>query len=180
MKTLFVLLCAVGVVFSAQADGDRARFVSPDRRFGVRLVAPDPGESGETTVNLVDLKSGEVVLEIDSLGGSWIKDIRLLWAADSQRAAFLSPDRRGGWTKLFVRHGNTFEELQLPDLPSLDFHHQEGVKTITAGRVPIRWIKPNLLLIEHESEDADGNSGRERLTIHFDEKNQLKVTPVKK
>ncbi len=172
----FVLLC--GLACSALRAEDKLQFVSPDGKFAVRL---DPGtDEGITAINLVEVSSGTVVLELEALGHPWIDEIKLLWAPDSRRAAFMTPGRRGGWTTLYARKGDTFEEVEMPELILANMKSSPGAKTVLAARVPIRWTKPNVLILENNVENTDGNSGTSRMLLTFDAKNHITVTRAKK
>jgi hypothetical protein len=121
-----------------------------------------------------------VVLKLDSLGHPWINDIKMVWAPDSQRAAFMAGSRRGGWTTLYARKDAAFEEVPMPELIWAKMKGRPGAKTVLAARVPIRWTKRNVLLLENNVEDDDGNSGTSRMLLTFDEKNRVTVARAKK
>jgi hypothetical protein len=173
--TLFTLVCMLAS--SLWADSAKTVFISPNGRYGVRIGKDD---SGMKTFTLVRVKTGEVLGELDTLGNSYSTDFRLLWAPDSQRAASFSPDRRGGWTHLFVREGAGFREIELPEMPELKSDSRAEAKTVTAARVPVRWAKVNVLLIDHEVADEDGISAKQRVLLTFDDKNEIKVTVAKR
>jgi hypothetical protein len=152
-------------------------FASPDGKFAVRF---EPEEDHMTTVNLIDAKSGKILIEIDSLGHPWINDSSALWSPDSKRLAFMSGSRRGGWTTLYVRKGDTFEAVPMPELIYAKIKGgSEGAKTVLAERVPLRWTKPNVLLLENNVEDDQGGAATSRMLLTFDENNRIKVTRAK-
>jgi hypothetical protein len=177
----FLLLCVLlsGLACSALRAEEKLQFVSPDGKFAVRLE-PQADDEAITTINLVEVSSGTVLMELEALGHPWIDEIKLLWAPDSRRAAFLTPGRRGGWTTLYARKGDTFEEVEMPELIHANMKSPPGAKTVLAARVPIRWTKPNVLILENNVEDTDGNSGTSRMLLTFDAKNHVTVTRAKK
>lgn len=180
MKCLLLLAALGGLLTSSLRADDARKFPSPDGRFALRLDAPSkPDEEALTSVKLVDAKSGAVLLELDSLGHPWIEEIKMVWSPDSHRAAFMSASRRGGWTTLYARLGDTFVEVPMPELIHATIQHRTGFKTVLAERVPIRWMKPNVLLLENHVEDDAGNSGKSRMLLTFDAENHVTVTKAK-
>ncbi len=123
-------------------------------------------------MNLVALPSGKVVAPLEAVGRPWIADVRLVWAPDSRRVAFVRPSRRGDWTSLFVREGAGFKEVQMPELPAMEVRGSPDAKTVLAARTAVRWIKPNVLLLDHEVEDDNGAGGKMRVAISFDATNK--------
>lgn len=184
MHFLNLLLIGFGLISlqGVRAEDRSLKFPSPDGRFAVRLEKEGtPDGPGMTTLKLVDRNSGEDVMELDSLGHPHINGVKGYWSPDSQRLALLSPDRRGGWTNLFVRKGDTFEKVDLPEMPPLKVvgHHADS-KTTIAARVPLRWTGLRTLLIRHETEDDNGASAKAEVEIRFDAKNKVTAVPAKK
>ena len=184
MRFLTLLFICFGLVSlqGVRAEDRSLKFPSPDGRFAVRLEKEGaPDEPGMTTLKLVDRKSGVDVVELDSLGHHLVDDAKVIWSPDSQRLALLSPDRRGGWTNLFVRKGAAFEKVDLPEMPPLKVvGHRADSKTVIAARVPLRWTGPRTLLIRHETEDDNGASAKMEVEIRFDERNKVTAVPAKK
>ena len=177
MKLLILLTVAWSLACSGWAENAKLEFISPNGKYAVRK-----GEdaAGMKTFTLVSVKTGERLIELDSLGNPYSNDFKLIWASDSQRAATFSPDRRGGWTHLFVHEGDTLREIELPAMPELKWKGRAEAKTVTAARIPVRWSKTNVLLIDHEVEDDDGVSAKERVVLTFNEKNDIKVAKARR
>lgn len=134
-----------------------------------------------TPVSLIDAKSGNVILELNSLGHPFIDHISLLWASDSRRLAFISSNRRGDITTVYVRAGDTFTEVELPEITGGPFiKSPPGAKIVGVSETALRWSKPNVLVIETYEEDDEGNSIRTRRAYTFDAKNYITVTRIKR
>jgi hypothetical protein len=171
-----VVICP-GLGHAAEATEKGRNFESPDGKYAVRF---DPEEDNMTAVKLIEVKSGRILLELDSLGRPWIKESAAFWSPDSQRLAFMSGSRRGGWTTLYARKGDAFEEVPMPELIYAKIKGAlEGAKTVLAARVPIRWTKPNVLLLENNVEDDQGGEATSRMLLTFDQGNRVKVTRAK-
>ena len=175
MKLFILLVFNCALITGLWAADEKTQFVSPNGKYAIRMEDDD----GMKTFIMIDVKTGEVLVKVDSLGNPYSNDFKFLWASDSQRAASYSPDRRGGSANLFVREGATFRQIELPDMPKLNWKGREEAKTVTSARIPVRWIKANVLLIDHEVEDDDGVSAKGRAALTFNEKNDIKVTKAK-
>ena len=152
-------------------------FPSPNGMYAVRF---EPDEERMITVNLIAVKSGNVLLQLDSLGHPWINESTAVWSPDSKRLAWMSGSRRGGWTTLYVQKADMFEQVPMPELIYARIKGtSEHAKTILAARVPIRWTKPNVLLLENDVEDDEGGSATSRMYLTFDAKNRVTVTRAK-
>jgi hypothetical protein len=82
---------------------------SPDGRFAfIETIADNDTRS----VDMIDRKTGKVIMRVDDDEKGW----RVLWLADSTRFEAIS--RQGhpiqGVT-VYIRHGDTFEAVDLPD-----------------------------------------------------------------
>jgi hypothetical protein len=176
LSGLVVVCPGLGHAADATSKG-RSIFAAPDGKYAVRF---DPEEDLMTTVTLIEVKSGRIVRELDSIGRPWIKESAAFWSPDSQRLAFMSGSRRGGWTTLYARKGGAFEEVPMPELIYAKIKGaSEGAKTVLAARVPIRWTKPNVLLLENNEENDEGGEATSRMLLTFDESNRVKVTRAK-
>jgi len=172
-----MMVCPGRVNAAEPTEKGRSVFASPDGKYAVRF---EPEEDHMTTVNLIEVKSGRIVLELGSIGRPWIKESAAFWSPDSQRLAFMSGTRRGGWTTLYVRKGGSFEEVPMPELIHAKIKGEsEGAKTVLAARVPIRWTKPNVLLLENNVENDQGGEATSRMLLTFDQSNGVKVTRAK-
>jgi hypothetical protein len=179
---LFVLsgleVACPGLGRAAEAtEKGRSIFAAPDGKYAVRF---DPEEDNMTTVSLIEVKSGRIVLELGSIGRPWIKESAAFWSPDSQRLAFMSGSRRGGQTTLYARKGGAFEEVPMPESSYARIKGApEGAKTVLAAQVPIRWTKPNVLLLESNVETDIGGGATSRMLLTFDENNRVKVMRAK-
>ena len=138
----------------ASADPSAPRFISPDGRYGL-LVTETDAESQNDRVEVIELatKRSLVVLSDPEAVGDRASDARLDWSEDSQRVAAYTGGRRGGTTQIFVREGDGFAEVKLPDLPDLPDpekpspafakkHKFKFLKWINTGSVEfVRWLK---------------------------------------
>jgi len=65
---------------------------------------------------IVDIKSGKPVLELEEVSGFWAKDSKLLWSPDSKYFAHFSADRRGGSTTIYRQKRDAgFDKVALPE-----------------------------------------------------------------
>lgn len=178
MKGLYSIILLSFFGCSLWGADAKPRFFSPNGKYALRLGTP---EDSMTPVNLVDAKSGNVILELNSLGHPFIDHISLLWAKDSQRLAFISSNRRGNITTIYARAGETFTEVELPETTGGPFiKSSPGAKIVGVSETALRWSKPNILVIESYEEDDEGNTIRTRRAYTFDAKNNITVTRVKR
>ena len=183
-RTLHIMLAiATASPLAALAQEDvsqnRQRFVSPDGRFGIHQSKEEDVDGiVMTRVDLVEVKSGTKLCELGTLGNPWAADIRILWSPDSRRLAFVSPSRRGDWTDVWVLKDKIFEQVNLPEMPSLDMKRDHYAKTVLASYSALRWTKPDVLLLKYSAEDDEGNSAQMQLSWHFDANNRASVSQV--
>jgi len=176
---LLALLC---IAFHPATKADeKTRFVSPDGKYAVTLTPAEPPEKPTmTAINLIEVKTGAVMKELDPVGHPWIDDTKVLWAPDSQRLALMTGSRRGGWTTLYAKTAATFEEVPMPELIWAKMKGRPDAKTVLAARVPIRGTKANVLMLRNDVEDDDGNAGTSLMLLTFDKTNHVTVTRAKK
>lgn len=119
-----LMLCLAGLaVFAATAGaqpatapGANADWPSPDGKFAFVTSYGDDLHS----IDLIDKTSGKKLQRIDeedSSQATW----HVLWAPDSNRFALMT--RLGHpiqGVDVFARSGDTFEKIELPDLPDAD------------------------------------------------------------
>jgi hypothetical protein len=157
--------------------GDLIKYSSPNGKFGMRLA----GDVSE----IVDIKSGETVLELEEVSGSWAKDSKLLWSPDSKYFAHFSADRRGGSTTIYRQKGDAgFDKVALPEFP--DCEKTNVGKEFEASLKPRRWLNATTLVVldreawSHE-DDPDKTSECERtITISFDAGGKASIKNIKK
>jgi len=187
MKRTLCFILAIGmasalVALAREDKSPNRQFPSPDGRFCVRLEKTEDADGiVMTQVDLVSVKSGEKLCELGTAGNPWAADIRVLWSPDSRRFAYVAPGRRGDWTDIWVLNEKSFKQVFLPEMPSFGYKNLNGghvAKTVVASYSAVRWIKPDVLLIDNASENDEGDSARMRFAVHFDENNRMTVTKV--
>ncbi|MDR3404322.1 MAG: hypothetical protein P4L99_17620 [Chthoniobacter sp.] len=152
--------------------------VSPDGRFRVKIEV----SNGQQDSTIVDVQTGAELLPLSEAGSPWIdQGSRALWSPDSRRLAFVTPTRRGDWTDLCARQGDKWESVTLPELPEFKWpgHHADS-KTVLASFSAVRWLKPNVLLLENKVEDDNGKSARVLFALTFDDQNRVTIKRVAK
>jgi len=206
MKAFIFFLTAINFsVFAAEpspqedesGDPSRPRFISPDGRYGL-LVTRDPeGESHKDRVELIELatKRPLVLLSDPEAFGDRGEDARLDWFTDSKRVAAYTGGRRGGLTQIFVRQGDGFAEVKLPELPKLPEkpspafakkHKFKFLKTVVDHELAfVRWSKSGDLELELYNEFVAAGGGpnlgwRITMTLAIDSKHQAKLKNVVK
>jgi len=157
--------------------GDPIKYRSPNGKFAMRLA----GDISE----IVDVKSGKTVLELEEVSGFWAKDSKLLWSPDSKYFAHFSADRRGGSTTVYRQKGDAgFDQVALPEFP--DCEKKNVGKEFEASLAPRRWLNATtLVLLEREAwsneDDPDKTSECERtITISFDAGGKASIKNIKK
>jgi len=188
MKTLLLLASlffATCFCPSLRAD-DQIKDASPDGKFGMLLTAK---EEGGVKIQLIEVSSRKVVLDLAESGAPHAKDCKLLWAPDSQRVAFYEAVHRGGDTTVYFRNDTGFTESPLPELSGCATAAQKkelkakGVlKFIEYNAVPKEWLKSGALVIVDDQgwETNDGNlrGCTQTVTIGFDAKHKASVLRV--
>jgi len=188
MKTLLLLASlffATCFCPSLRAD-DQIKDASPDGKFGMLLTAE---EEGGVKIQLIELSSRKVVLDLAESGAPHAKDCKLLWAPDSQRVAFYEAVHRGGDTTVYFRNDTGFTESPLPELSGCATAAQKkelkakGVlKFIEYNAMPKEWLKSGALVIVDDQgwETNDGNlrGCTQTVTIGFDAKHKASVVRV--
>lgn len=185
MKHTFLIMLGIGMATAlatsahAGKPGKLGNFVSPDGRFGIHVEKTEDTDGiTMNRVDLVELKSGATLCELDTVGNQWAAGIRVLWSPDSRRLAFVAPSRRGDWTDIWVLKNGSFEKVGLPEMPSLDMNRDHYAKTVLASYSAVRWAKLDVLLLDNMAEDDEGNSARMRVALHVDADNHVTVTRV--
>ncbi len=178
------------------ADPSAPRFPSPDGRYGM-LVTKDSSEGSQNDrVELIDLaaKRSLVVLSDPEALTDRASDARLDWSGDSQRVAAYTGGRRGGRTQVFVREGDGFVEVKLPELPDLPNpekpsaafrkkHKFKMLKWITTRSTEfVRWLESGDLEMkvynEIETVEGGGFSAQINATVAIDSKHRATLKKV--
>ena len=188
MKTLLLLASlffATCFCPSLRAD-DQIKDASPDGKFGMLLTAE---EEGGVKIQLIELSSRKVVLDLAESGAPHAKDCKLLWAPDSQRVAFYEAVHRGGDTTVYFRNDTGFTESPLPERSGCATAAQKkelkakGVlKFIEYNAVPKEWLKSGALVLVDdqgwETMDGELRGCTQTVTIAFDAKHKASVQRV--
>jgi hypothetical protein len=172
----FALWLTLFVAISANAnEGEKIKYRSPNGKFAMRLT-----EDGN---ELVEIKSGKTLVELEEVGPGWAKDSKLVWSADSKYVAHFSADRHGGSTTIYRQSGDTFEAAQLPEFSECE--KRNVGKEFEASTEPKRWLNANtLVLLTREAwsnqDDPDQTTECERvITITFDTDGKASIKTVK-
>jgi hypothetical protein len=137
-----------------------AKFISPDGKYGLLLADED-------RVELIEVASKHpLVLLSDPESPEIPSKARLDWSKDSKKVAAYTATRVDGFTRFFIREGDGFVEVKLPDLPDLpnpeepsaEFrkkHKFEFLKWIDAGTLKfVRWLDSGDLQVQSYNEVA--------------------------
>ena len=146
-------------------------------------------EEGGVKIQLIEVSSRKVVLDLAESGAPHAKDCKLLWAPDSQRVAFYEAVHRGGDTTVYFRTDAGFTESPLPELSGCATAAQKkelkakGVlKFIEYNAMPKEWLKSGALVIVDDQgwETNDGNlrGCTQTVTVGFDAKHKASVLRV--
>jgi hypothetical protein len=172
---------------SSRAD-DQTKDPSPDGKFAM-LLTEDQKEEGRVKIQLIEVSSRNVVLELAESGHPHSKDCKLLWSPDSQRVAFYEAHHRGGDTTVYFRNESGFIESPLPELGNCATAAEKkelkgkGVhKFIEANTAPKEWLKSGALVVRDDQgwETKDGNlrGCTQIVTIRFDTKHKASIQRV--
>ena len=183
--TIAVVALATNPPSWSRAD-DQIRDASPDGKFGMLLTAK---EEGGVKIQLIEVSSRKVVLDLAESGAPHAKDCKLLWAPDSQRVAFYEAVHRGGDTTVYFRNDSGFTESPVPELGGCATAAQKkelkakGVlKFIEYNAVPKEWLKSGALVLVDdqgwETMDGELRGCTQTVTIAFDAKHKASVQRV--
>jgi hypothetical protein len=174
------LIAALSLLFAQEEPSIKDQ--SPDGKFGLLLVR---SEQGMTKFELIEVHSLKVVKSLAEVGHPRDDDCKLLWSADSQRAAFFEANRRGGGTTVYLRRGAKFISVELPEPPSCATAKQKKgpiLKSIEWNFEPIKWLKSGALVLKFRSgwEPMDGNleGCSETVTVAFKANQEAVVQSV--
>ena len=146
---------------------------SPDRRFAIRKVFSDEFDMLTSKVEraeLIEQQNGQVLLDLtsDDIGTGGDREGEVLWSPDSKRLAYQSSDMtihegnlfdtpqpppRRKQTAVYQLSGDTLARVDLSwSVPGRDSDEElKGAKLGHDYIEPVRWQKPNVLLLErHE------------------------------
>jgi hypothetical protein len=171
-----------------QEEWLRPRFLSPDHRYAL-LVTEDPGgDSAKDRVELIELATKRVLSSLRDAGDDYNVPMKatLAWSADSQRVAAYTGWKRGGTTRLFMREGDGFSEVKLPELPDLPDEpspaiakkNKEGFpRAITIGGLSfVRWLKSGVVLELYNCWGGNSGSWGWHITVTIEIDSQRRAT----
>jgi hypothetical protein len=172
---------------SSRAD-DRTKDPSPDGKFAM-LLTEDEREEGRVKIQLIEVSSRKVVLDLAESGHPHSEDCKLLWAPDSQRVAFYEAIHRGGETTVYFRNDSGFTKSAVPELGGCATAAQKkerkakGVlKFIEYNAVPKEWLKSGALVLVDdqgwETMDGELRGCTQTVTVAFDAKHKASVLRV--
>src|SRR5947208_4790590 len=171
-NTYLFCILYFGAFICVALAGDLIKYSSPDGKFAMRLA----GDISE----VVDVKSGKTVLELEEVSAFWAKDSKLLWSPDSKYFAHFSADRRGGSTTVYRRKGDAgFDQVALPDFP--DCEKTNVGKQFEASLEPRRWSNATTLVLlareawSHDYYPDKTNDGERSITISFDASSKTSI-----
>jgi hypothetical protein len=197
--SVFLALTLIGFAAEPSDENEeewlRPRFLSPDHRYAL-LVTEDPGgDSEKDRVELIELATKRVLLGLRDAGDEYNipKNAKLDWSANSQLVAAYAGWKRGGKTRLFMREGDGFSEVKLPELPSLPDEpgpaaakqNKEGFpRAITIGDLTfVRWLKSGgvVLRLNNCWSGESGTWGWDiTVTVEIDSQRQATIKKVEK
>jgi hypothetical protein len=184
------------------ALGEKIRDVSPDQKFALRIsydqkeneriaaqAKNDPGEHplpdgmfsrAVTEIDLVSLPAKEKIVELykPDLGMNF-GDITLLWTTDSRWFAFYCTELRTGYTSVF--NGRDGKFVKLADYDKLHVKFNADIRSEWVS--PIKWVKPGVLILQHEASGKDHVKFEFTATmdpqgkVHLSNQKKLKVNP---
>jgi hypothetical protein len=149
---LVISLSGLAITWSSLQADEVTRDPSPDGNFSLLLTTQ---QDGAFKVELIEIASHRVMLQLTPIGHPWIDDSRLLWSDNSQRVAFFRDSRRGGKTTVYFRNDTGFKEIPLPSLPDCNraLKPRERIsKDIAFGVAPRRWLKSGALVLDVDYE----------------------------
>jgi hypothetical protein len=172
---------------SSRAD-DRTKDLSPDGKFAM-LLTDEEREEGRVRIQLIEVSSRKVVLDLAESGHPHSEDCKLLWSSDSQSVAFYEANRRGGDTTVYFRNDSGFTESPVPELGGCATAAQKkelkakGVlKFIEANTAPKEWLKSGALVLMNaqgwETKNGNLRGCTQTVTIAFDAKHKASVQRV--
>jgi hypothetical protein len=153
------------------------------------LLTEDEKEEGRVKIQLIEVSSRKVVLDLAESGPPHSKYCKLLWSSDSQRVAFYEAIHRGGETTVYFRDDSGFTKSAVPERGGCATAAQKkelkakGVlKFIEYNAVPKEWLKSGALVIVDdqgwETMDGELRGCTQTVTIAFDAKHKASVQHV--
>jgi hypothetical protein len=190
-RSLLSLVILCGLTAFCFAGDPVIKSPSPDGRFALRVS--DPKEEGATpTVELIEKKSGKVIVNLGTSYFSPRDGTYLVWSADSKRVAYATRGPKQGDVSVYFWDGTTFKYAEIPEeaLPDPDIKFGKdaeggGVKNYGGAPKPLRWLKSGELLMSNDSvmmSHVNGKTytGTVTFTVSFDKDHHATVRNVSK
>ncbi|HEX4697538.1 MAG TPA: hypothetical protein VH254_07690 [Candidatus Udaeobacter sp.] len=182
------MLVSGALAFSIARADNETKSPSPDGKFAV-LLTEDEKEEDRVKIQLIEVSSGKVVLDLAESGHPHSGHCKLLWSPDSERFAFYEARHRGGDTTVYFWNESAFAESPLPQLGDCATARQKkelegkGVhKFIEADTAPKEWLKSGALVLMNaqgwETKDGNLRGCTQTVTIAFDAKHKASVQRV--
>jgi hypothetical protein len=146
---------------------------SPDGKFALHVTRGDKQPFPQSDA-LIERATRKVIVDFDK-DALFAPEAKLVWSPNSQRFAYVretseDPDALG--TRMFQRHGATFDEVKLPDLPPPKLPSQATRSEKDRVYIKaIRWRDPASLELNYEIITDDGWRGAETISLKFDGRN---------
>ncbi|HEX4653641.1 MAG TPA: hypothetical protein VH227_05270 [Candidatus Udaeobacter sp.] len=186
LSRLIVTLISGPLLFSMARADNETKFSSPDGKFAMVLTQP---EEGAVKIQLIEVSSGKVVLDLADSGQPHAGHCKLVWSPDSQRFAFYQARHRGGDTTVYFRNESGFAESPLPELGDCATASEKkelegkGVhKFIEGDTAPKQWLKSGGLVLMNaqgwETKDGNLRGCTQTVTIAFDAKHKASIQRV--
>ncbi len=198
---MLLVFAATGLAMASGFAEEVIKFPSPDGKFAVSMGAWltnhfDSASGGWVTDSaakpgaILELKSHKVVLEFETPLRE--NEDKAVWSADSKRLALNHLGNKTGEMKVFFSDGDSFKEVQLPELPEIQLkmrpsHNPEGDSTVHFDYdkvTPLRWLKSGALVLSRERSETDTTaqevtySRTYLITIGFNAKHEAFVQDV--
>ena len=120
---------------------------------------------------MVDSKTRKVILTVDK-DKAFDPEAKLIWSNDSQWAAYYAVTKDNeddAATRVFLRNGDTFEEIRMPDIAPPKIPNGATPSDDQHPRIkPIHWTTPGLLELEYEILSDSWGRTAEQVSIQFD------------
>ena len=165
------------------------RFFSPDRRYALLVTEDAGGDSEKDRVEVIELATKRAVVSLRDAGDEYNIPMKakLAWSADSQRVAAYAGWKRGGTTRLFMREGDGFSEVKLPELPDLPEEPSPAIakknkggftRAITIDDLSfVRWLKSGGAVLQlHNCWGGESGNLSWHITVTLDIDSQRRAT----
>lgn len=186
---LALLVSCSAATLSLAADPPTIRNPSPDGQFALRISEPK-AEGDTPVVELIEKKSGNVIVNLGTSYFSPREGTFLVWSADSKRVAYATRGPKQGDVSAYFWNGTTFESGEIPATlpdPEINFGKAAGgnVKNYGGAPRPLRWLKSGELLMSNDSvmmsrTNDKTYTGTVTFTLAFDKQRHATIHNISK